>query len=226
MQGDILIHDGDTVPCEASFPGALGHPGHQAQAIPIGLYLREEGPDGESYRRMGNYKFFATIGEDGFCRFLPTLRAEQDKTISLLVTDLLSNDSVPVERLSILGGQPIPKPAPILADSDTPASHGQSIPKVVDKTIDEKRVSQERRAALALLHFAQNIQKQHPLLKADGGLRRKLEEKATALEKAVKSLPVSGPVDQKIYQLVANRTTELTGFLEVNKLLSEEERSL
>jgi hypothetical protein len=223
VQGEILIHDGDGVPCEASLPGALGHPGQPGQAVPIGLYMREEGPDGESYRRMGDYEFVATVGPNSMSSFLPTLRAERDKTVSLVVTDLLSNNSMHLERLSVLDGRPIPKPFPF---ERVEKKEGSGRPKPISTTVSPERVSQQRRAATAALQCAKYALRQHPLVRSDAGVRKKLEEKIGAVEQALKSLPTSGPSDQVVFQPVAIHTTELIAFLQVHKLLSDEERQL
>jgi len=241
-QGEILIHDGDGVPCEASLPGALSGRGKPGQAVPIGLYKREENPDGEDYSRMGDYEFVVTIGSDGVFSFLPTLRAEQDKTISLIITDLISSDSMHLDKLSILDGRQIVKPFPfgreIIDDffhkktgtsslpSESMKDSKESYQKQDVSTVDLERVSHQKRAATAALQVAKYAMKEHPLLQTDAGIRRKLDEKIRNVEQVFKSLPVNGPVDQRIFAALANRTTELIHFLHINEIISDKETHL
>jgi molecular chaperone DnaK (HSP70) len=233
-QGEILIHDGDGVPCEASLSGPLGGMGKPGQAVPIGLYTREEGLDGEKFWRMGDYEYVVTVGPDGMFSFLPALRAEQDKTVSLVVSNLLTNESMHLERLDVVDGRSIAKPLPVGREgpptsppNPQPINGRKKNPLFPDAgAIEPERVSQQKRAATAAVQFARYALQQHPLLQTDAAIRRKVEEKASSVEQAIKLLPANGPVDQGVFASLANRTTELIHFLKVHRMLSDKETQL
>ncbi|MGC8839438.1 MAG: Hsp70 family protein, partial [Anaerolineae bacterium] len=75
-QGEILLRDGDGVPCEVAFPGVLSHGGNPGDVVSIGLYKVEKTPEGEAhYFRLGDYQFVPVFGPGGRSRFQPTLKA-------------------------------------------------------------------------------------------------------------------------------------------------------
>jgi len=117
MQGEILIHDGDNLPCQVTSPGTLVASGKPGESVPVGLYVREYSPDmrgysPERYIRLGNYEFWPMFNAKGKCEFQVTLEADRNGSVSLIVTDCLSGETLTLEQLSRLEGQPIPKPQP------------------------------------------------------------------------------------------------------------------
>jgi hypothetical protein len=66
----------------------------------------------ERYIRLGNYEFWPMFNAKGKCEFQVTLEADRNGSVSLIVTDCLSGETLTLEQLSRLEGQPIPKPQP------------------------------------------------------------------------------------------------------------------
>jgi hypothetical protein len=206
--------------------GELRAKGQAGQAVPIGLYKREVGPDGDSFTRMGDYEFVAAINKtNGMFRFLPQLRAEEDKTVSLEIRDLVSGDSMQLKRLSILDGREIPKPLPFRSDLDD-GKTGGGVPLNVSVNVSQEMVSKKRQAAIGAIQFAQNVLKQDSNVQSNTRLRKELEEKINSLKNALKSVPASGSTDDRSYQQLANRHTELIVLMRTENLISDEDMKL
>ncbi|NMC30756.1 MAG: Hsp70 family protein [Pelolinea sp.] len=229
-QGEILIHDGDVVPCDASFTGEIIVKGPPGSEITIGLYKCAVEPEGELFTQMGDYKFVAATNPREEKRFLPQLQADSDKTISLEIRDLISGDALQLKRLSTLIGKKIPKPlsfprvdaAPI--PSQTSGFPIQEGPKM--QYVRPEAVSSKRQAALSAVKQAQYALRQNATVQANGRLKKELETKIVALESAMKTIPQEGPVEERLYQQLANRCTELIAFMETEKLIGEENKYL
>jgi len=231
MQGEVLLHDGDGVPCEVAFPGELSHVGEPGNAVSIGLYKVEKTPEGEArYFRVGNYQFVPVFGPGGRSRFQPILKAAADKTVSLLIHDLWSDDCLHLERLSVLDGRPIPKPHPIIdrgnkgEGTPPPPPPGKKIGGP-PKPVSAEGVATLRHSAHGVLQVA-NSKLNHPRVQAEPGLRQALEGKVRAVKEALDAVPAQGSAPQEVCQRLSNRTTELQAFLETRFLLSKEEKGL
>lgn len=227
QQGEILVREGDVVPCEVSYPTGLVGGNKPDGSIPIGLYKREVSPEGEIYTRMGDYVFVATVNKNNKINFQPMLRAGEDKTISLEIKDLISGDSLTLNRLSVLTGMKITKPLRIevVIDDGSAAKSsggggGGSVDHEESHLID---ISQKRQAALAAIKIGQYALEHNPAVQTNARLQKELNEK---IQKLKQVLPSENSVDQRSYQQLANRCTELIGLMETEKLINEEDKYL
>ena len=216
------------VPCEVASLGTIMAPGRPGHSIPIGLYKREIGPEGDSYTRMGDYEFVASFDESNSMSFIPMLKAEEDKTISMDIRDLVSGDTLHLKRLSILSGKKIPKPlsigvAPHPKQPPTKPGFPSSVtPRPVipsgEMKISIDIVERMKNKARSAIMMAQHGKTKRPKLK------REFEEKIQALERAVQSIPSGNSPDDRTYQQLANRCTELIALLETEGLISDEDK--
>jgi molecular chaperone DnaK (HSP70) len=235
MQGEILIREGDAVPCEAAFPGELmakGRPGNAVSPVPIGMYKREVDSNGETYTRMGDYEFPATVNPaNQMIRFLPQLREEADKTVSLEIRDMVSGLSMNLNRLSLLDGRKIARPMPFGTDVDSGretdveiggGTSGDKISRAL--VVNSQEVDAKRRAAIGAINKAESALRQDPNVRHNRELQKELEDKIKALKNALKVISPNGPTDGATYQQLVIRHTELLHLMQIEKIITEEDK--
>ena len=100
--------------------------------------------------------------------FLPILKADKDKAVSLIVEDKLGGDSLHLDRLTDLDESQIPEPEPFQRQNG--AAPIVPVPST-RPFVPENVVAETRRAAIALLYLA-NAKKDHPRVRGENRLRR------------------------------------------------------
>ncbi|MHB8807918.1 MAG: hypothetical protein ACYC59_10105, partial [Anaerolineaceae bacterium] len=84
-------------------------------------------------------------------------------------------------------------------------------------------ISQKRQAALAAIKIGQYALEHNPNVQSNSHLQKELNEKIQILKQV---LPSGNSVDQRSYQQLANRCTELIELMETEKLINEEDKYL
>lgn len=222
VQGMILLHNGNPLPDNITMPHTLSSRGNPGMPVSVGLFKREQSPEGEQYFRLGDYEFFPIF--EPHSQMKATLTATKNGEVSLIMLDMLSGETMPLEGLSLLDAKNIAKPLPFETPPDSdPSSEEPLFPPI--STVSEEQVSMARKKALTLLQFAESCMKD-PLVKAEKQIGVELKRKGQLLKETLEHLPSSGPADQRVFQKVSNRRTELLAFLETHQFLSPRERAL
>lgn len=232
-QGRILLDRGRSVPCEGKLEGLTvrGKPG---DAVPVSIYIKEEGPDG-GYQLIGDFRFSPAFDTQGMARFSGVLRADRNGVVSAYWSDMRAPGApLRLEGLNELRGEPMPEPMEIKEVNIkdvieemrrmglTPEEIAAQLEHLTKEgelaPIPAERVEVTRRGVTNLLQLAETCRRQHPMLSSDVSFRRKLEQ----LQSALAGLP-KGEAPYGVWAAVKHGAEEVLFILERTGLLTKED---
>ncbi len=232
-QGRILLDRGRAVPCEGKLEGLTvrGKPG---DAVPVSIYIKEEGPDG-GYQLIGDFRFSPAFDTKGMARFSGILRADRNGVVSAYWSDMRAPGApLRLEGLNELRGEPMPEPFEIkevnikdvleemkqmgLSPQEIAAQLAHLTEEGELAPIPAERVEATRRGATNLLQLAASYLRQDPRLANDVSFRRQVEQ----LQGALARLP-QGKAPYDIWAAVRHGAEEVLFVLERASLLTKED---